>query len=111
MHSLLEPEQETEEEKEPEKEQDPTKPPIESKERGTVEEITKFCVENGLPASDGTSCFHKWEGNGWKNGQARILCWRSTIRSWKASGYMPSQKNGSKSTAIKENIIPNIITP
>lgn len=60
--------------------------------RGSIEEITEFCVGLSLPATDGEACFHKWEGNGWKNGTAPIKCWRSTIRAWKSSGYMPSQK-------------------
>ncbi len=70
------------------------------RERGTLEEISAFCVEIGLPKSDGEASFHKWEGNGWKVGNAQIKCWRSTIRSWKAAGYMPSQKQQpSKSVA------------
>lgn len=70
-----------------------TKEPSEpSKKKGTLEEIRAFCSEIELPESDGDSCFHRWEGNGWKNGNAQIKCWRSTIRSWKAAGYMPSQK-------------------
>lgn len=64
-----------------------------SKSKGSVEEIAAFCLEQGLPASDGEACFHKWQGNGWKNGNAPIKCWKSTVRSWKAAGYMPSQKN------------------
>lgn len=64
------------------------------KDRGTIEEIKTFCIEIGLPASDGEACFHKWEGKGWKNGGDAIKCWRSTIRSWKTAGYLPSQKNG-----------------
>lgn len=62
----------------------------------TVEE---FCVSLGLPKNDGTACFHKWQGNGWTNGGEQIRDWKATIRSWKAAGYMPSQrpdKNGSK---------------
>lgn len=64
------------------------------KAKGTLEEVVAFCIELGLPKSDGEACFHKWEGNGWKNGQAQIKDWKSTIRSWMTSGYMPSQKNG-----------------
>lgn len=80
--------------KEKEKDKDPKGSPEgkQKMDRGTIEEITAFCVAEGLPSSDGVACFHKWEGNGWKNGTAPIKCWRSTIRAWKASGYMPSQK-------------------
>lgn len=64
-----------------------------SKARGTIQDLRSFCVEIGLLASDGDSCFYKWEGNGWKNGTAAIKDWRMTIRSWKSAGYLPSQRN------------------
>lgn len=66
--------------------------PIQSRKRGTAEELIAFCESNGLPASDGQACFDKWQGNGWKNGQNPIADWQATIRSWKAHGYLPSQK-------------------
>ncbi len=73
---------------------------LEKKSKGTVEEVCSFCLEIGLPKADGEASFHKWESNGWKVGNAQIKCWRSTIRSWKAAGYMPSQKQQpSKSVA------------
>jgi uncharacterized protein YdaU (DUF1376 family) len=56
--------------------------------------IEEFCVSLGLPKKDGTACFHKWFGNGWTNGGEPIRDWKATIRSWKAAGYMPSQKVG-----------------
>ncbi len=66
----------------------------ESAERGkaSLDESKAFAKELGLPESDGESCFHKWEGNGWKNGSNPVKDWRATIRSWKAAGYLPSQK-------------------
>lgn len=68
-----------------------------SKRKGSLQELQDFCLSIQLPASDGEACFHKWEGNGWKNGNAAIKDWKSTIRAWKANGYMPSQKNGNGS--------------
>jgi hypothetical protein len=56
--------------------------------------IEEFCVSLGLPKKDGTACFFKWQGNGWTNGGEPIRDWKATIRSWKAAGYMPSQKVG-----------------
>ncbi len=70
--------------------------------RGTVDEVVAFCNEIGLPKTDGQATFDKWEGNGWVNGGSKIKDWRATIRSWKTNGYMPSQKNGSKSQGINE---------
>lgn len=64
------------------------------KDRGTLEEIVTFALSLGLPRSDGESCFHKWEGNGWTNGGEKIKDWKATIRSWKAAKYLPSQKSG-----------------
>jgi hypothetical protein len=81
-------EQEQEEEKEPEKEK------TANKARGTLDELGAFCLEIGLHRSDGEACFHKWVGNGWKNGGEPIKCWRSTIRAWQKNGYLPSQRNG-----------------
>lgn len=68
--------------------------------------IEEFCISLGLPKKDGTACFHKWQGNGWTNGGEPIRDWKATIRSWKAAGYMPSQKvgfdrNGSRPVATK----------
>jgi len=55
-------------------------------------QIEAYCVEIGLPASDGASCFAKWQANGWTNGGQPIRDWKATIRSWKLQGYLPSQK-------------------
>lgn len=63
-----------------------------SKGKCTLDEAKAFAKELGMPESDGEACFHKWEGNGWKNGQNPVKDWKATIRSWKASGYLPSQK-------------------
>lgn len=62
------------------------------KAKATLDEVKAFAKELNLPESDGESCFHKWEGNGWKNGTNSIKDWKATIRSWKAAGFLPSQK-------------------
>lgn len=61
-----------------------------------------YAVEIGLPESDGDACFDKWQGNGWKNDGKPIVCWRSTMRSWKKFGYMASQK-GTKTNGYSNN--------
>lgn len=58
----------------------------------TLAEAIAFAVELGQPESDGEACFHKWEGNGWKNGDNAVKDWRATMRSWKIAGYLPSQR-------------------
>lgn len=64
------------------------------RDRCTLEEARDFAVSLGKPATDGEACFHKWEGNGWKNGNAAIKDWKATIRAWNVAGYLPSQKRG-----------------
>lgn len=66
--------------------------PKPSKGKCTLDEAKAFAVEIEMPAGDGEACFHKWEGNGWKNGTSAVKDWKATMRSWKASGYLPSQK-------------------
>ena len=54
--------------------------------------IEEFCTSLGLPSTDGTAVFNKWQGNGWTNRDVPIRDWKATIRSWKAQGFLPSQK-------------------
>lgn len=70
------------------------------KDRASLEELREFCASVGLPESDGEASFHKWEGNGWKNGTSTIKDWKATIRSWQASGYMPSQKGAQNGHSV-----------
>ncbi len=68
-------------------------PPVNpGKAKADLNEVCDFVRTLGLPTSDGEACFWKWEGNGWTNGPKPILDWKGTIRSWKAAGYLPSQK-------------------
>jgi hypothetical protein len=69
------------------------------KSRATLEEVTAYCLDAGLPQSDAVWFWNKCEGNGWVNGGKPIKSWRNTIASWKAAGYMASQKPGSKNGA------------
>jgi hypothetical protein len=61
----------------------------------TREDFDSYFREIGLYPRDAEATWNKWEGNGWANGGKKIVCWKSTVRAWKASGYMPSQKNPS----------------
>ena len=65
----------------------------------SLDEIIEFCKGIGLPSTDGEATWNKWEGNGHKNAGKAMKCWKSTIRSWKLNGYMPSQKYGT--TVVK----------
>lgn len=81
---------------------------LKTKSRCELDSAKAFALEIGLAESDGEYCFHKWTGNGWKNGNAPIKCWKSTMRSWKTAGYMPSQKvtaqKQSPTKGIRENL-------
>jgi len=72
--------------------------------KATIEEVTAFCREIGLPATDGHFMFHKWESNGWTNKGEPVLNWKAQIRSWKSAKYLPSQSssNPNKPTSAYE---------
>ena len=57
----------------------------------SAEEITAFCSEIGLPATDAAWLWDHWKGNGFTNRGRNMLDWRATIRSWKTAGHLPSQ--------------------
>lgn len=59
----------------------------------TLTEVVEFTKSLGLPDSDGESCYWKWEGNGWTNGNKPIKDWKATVRSWMAARYLPSQSS------------------
>lgn len=71
--------------------------PPKSKAKGVLEELKAFAVEIGIPASDGEFMFDHWTSNGWKNGTNPCKDWKAGIRKWKASGWLPSQKQSGKS--------------
>ena len=60
--------------------------------------VESYCTEIGLPASDGTACYNRWQGNGWTVSGKPICDWKATIRSWRDHGYLPSQKQPKQST-------------
>ena len=62
----------------------------------SAEEITAFCSEIGLPATDAAWLWDHWMGNGFTNRGHPMRDWHATIRSWRsASGILPSQKSQS----------------
>jgi hypothetical protein len=61
-------------------------------ERPSLESVLAFVKTLGLPASDGESCYYKWEANDWTNNNKPIRNWAATLRSWKAAGFLPSQR-------------------
>jgi hypothetical protein len=72
---------------------------VKAKDRADESEVIAYCLEIGLPESDGRTMFAKWEGNGWSNGGKPIKDWKATIRSWRGEGYLPSQKVNGKPSA------------
>lgn len=70
--------------------------------RPDLSQIIEFCKNEQLTADDATATFHKWEANGYTNNGKPIKNWQATIRAWKASKFMPSQKqalNGHATTS------------
>jgi hypothetical protein len=60
------------------------------RDRCTEDEVKSFCVELGLPPSDGEYLFNHWEAYEWRNGSHDIKNWKAVVRAWKAAGYLPS---------------------
>lgn len=73
--------------------------------RATLEEVELCCAKTGIAQSDAVWFWNKCEANGWTNGGKPIRSWAHTLASWKAAGYLPSQKqpkaNGGTQTGRK----------
>ena len=54
-------------------------------------EMREYAKSIGLPESDGLFMLDHWDGNGWKNGQNKVVCWKAGIRKWKSKNWLPSQ--------------------
>ena len=60
-------------------------------------EAIAYCVEIGLPATDGQWLWDKWEGNGFTNNGKKMKSWQATARTWKGIGTIfPSMKAASR---------------
>lgn len=70
---------------------------------GSENDVIAYAESIGLPPSDGTFFWNKWEANGWTINGKRIRDWAAIIRQWKAAGYLPSQKNGGTNGAHRGN--------
>ena len=60
--------------------------------RGTLEEVRQWFAEKQLPESDAEYFFHRMESSDWTVKGEKVKRWRSTVSSWKAANYFPSQK-------------------
>jgi hypothetical protein len=71
----------------------------------TQGEVKEYCRSLGLTDNDAVAFWEGKEANGWRNGSTKIKDWQATIRSWKANGYHPSQKQGAstKATFVDRN--------
>lgn len=59
----------------------------------SLEEVKLSCQNQAISESDAVWFWNKCEGNGWTNGGKAIKSWPHVLSSWKAAGYLPSQKN------------------
>ena len=81
----------------------PPKKPKADKSKATLVEAVAFVKELGLPESDGEAMFYKWQASGGVVGKTPIKCWKSQIRQYQKSGWLPSQKsNGSNQQPAPE---------
>jgi hypothetical protein len=60
--------------------------------QGSLEEFRAYAASLGLSENDGEYLFEHFMGNGWKTGGNQVHDWKAIMRSWKAAGYLPSQK-------------------
>jgi len=78
-------------------------------EKPSETEMREYAKTIGLPESDGTFMLDHWEGNGWKNGSNKVVCWKSGIRKWKSKKWLPSQDpvKGAKQNLTRDDRHPN----
>lgn len=74
--------------------EEPEKAKRVSRPKGSLEEITEFCLAKSLPAQDAEYLFHHWEQNGWRIGSQKIKDWQMVVSSWISAGHLPKQRNG-----------------
>ena len=99
------------EEKQIEEEKKEKRPrvPRASANRATLSELESYSAELGMPATDGAYMFDRWEANGWRNGRDAVKDWKAGFRTYKASGWLPSQKqaNGYRKPPTSPDRLPN----
>lgn len=69
------------------------------------QDVVAYCGVLGLPAADATYLWNKWQANNFTNGGKPVRDWRAQVRSWRAAGYFPSQKQGGVSTAKVVSVV------
>lgn len=62
-------------------------------------DVLAFCRAEGIPESDGETCFYEWEGNGWCAGDDRIRDWQAVLKMRWEKGWLHSQEGGGDSGA------------
>jgi hypothetical protein len=59
----------------------------------TLEETVLYAKQHGISSADATAFFDSMEAGGWtRNGKA-LRDWQAALRSWKANGFLASQRN------------------
>jgi len=65
---------------------------VESEARATLQQVTTFCLQRGLLATDAEYIFNVWENNEWTVKRKKIKKWKSVVISWQLARHFPSQK-------------------
>lgn len=58
----------------------------------TEAEVVAYMAELGMPENDGVYLHANWEAGGWTRNGKPIKDWKACARTWKAGGFLPSQK-------------------
>lgn len=58
----------------------------------SLEEVIQYGKEHGISRLDAAGFFDSQESGGWTRGGKPLHDWKAALRSWKANGYLASQK-------------------
>jgi hypothetical protein len=67
------------------------KPKLEARPKSWAEFLA-FCQSRGLSENDSEYLYSHWQSNGWRTGKQEIKSWKHAVQTWKAGGFLPSQK-------------------
>lgn len=60
----------------------------------SLEEVVLYAKQKGISETDATAFFDSMEAGGWTRGGKALRDWQAHLRSYKANGFLASQKNG-----------------
>lgn len=67
-----------------------------------LDEVLRYSRETGISDSDATAFFDSMEAGGWTRGGKALKDWKAHLRSYKANGFLASQRNSRNGHRQKE---------